>query len=303
MELRELGKTGLKITPLGLGLAEISRQDRMGGDVSAASRVLHEALDNGINFLDTAACYGDTEGLIGEAVSRRRDEYVLATKAGHSVGDAPGESWTTETIEHSIDRSLRRLQTDYVDIVQLHSCDVEVLERGDVIDAVVRAREAGKTRFVSFSGDNEAAKWAVESGVFATLQTSYNVAEQHARTKGLFDMAKAAGMGVILKRPVANGAWWKDESPYPYADEYFRRSQLMKAVGAFEHDLDDKVLLVTGFALAEPAVTTIITGTHNVDHLKSNIDLVSNHLPIPDDTVWELHERFEEVEDDWRQLT
>ena len=303
MELRELGKTGLKITPLGLGLAEISRQDRMGGDVSAASRVLHEALDNGINFLDTAACYGDTEGLIGEAVSRRRDEYVLATKAGHAVGDAPGESWTPETIEHSIDRSLRLLQTDYVDIVQLHSCDVDVLERGDVIEAAVRAREAGKTRFVSFSGDNEAAKWAIRSGIFATLQTSYNVAEQHARTKGLFDMAEEAGMGVILKRPVANGAWWKDESPYPYADEYFRRSQLMKAAGPFEHELDDKVLLVTGFALAEPAVTTIITGTHNVDHLKSNIDLVSNHLPIPDDTVRELHERFEQVEDDWRQLT
>ncbi|MCY4529056.1 MAG: aldo/keto reductase [Chloroflexi bacterium] len=303
MELREFGRTGLKITPLGLGLAEISRQDRMGGDVSAGAAVLNEALDNGINFLDTAACYADTEALIGETVSHRRDEYVLATKAGHAVGNAPGESWARETIEHSIDRSLRLLQTDYVDIVQLHSCDVEVLERGDAIDAVVRAREAGKTRFVSFSGDNEAAKWAVKSGIFATLQTSYNVVEQHARTKGVFDMAQAAGMGVILKRPVANGAWWKDESPYPYADEYFRRSQLMKEAGPFEHDLDDQVLLVTGFALAEPAVTTIITGTHNVDHLKSNIDLVANHLPISDATVRELHGRFEQVEDDWRQLT
>ncbi len=303
MKLRELGKTGLKITPLGLGLAEISRQDRMGGDVSAGATVLNEALDNGINFLDTAACYADTEALIGETVSHRRDEYVLATKAGHAVGDAPGESWERETIEHSIDRSLRLLKTDYVDIVQLHSCDVDVLERGDAIDAVVRAREAGKTRFVSFSGDNEAAKWAVKSGVFATLQTSYNVVEQHARTKGVFDMAQAAGMGVILKRPVANGAWWKEESPYPYADEYFRRSQQMKAEGPFEHDLDDQVLLVTGFALAEPAVTTIITGTHNVDHLKSNIDLVANHLPIADATVRELHERFEQAEDDWRQLT
>ena len=66
MKLRELGKTGLKITPLGLGLAEISRQDKMGGDISAAATVLNEALDNGINFLDTAACYGDTEALIGE---------------------------------------------------------------------------------------------------------------------------------------------------------------------------------------------------------------------------------------------
>ena len=139
MQLRELGKTGLKITPLGLGLAEISRQDRMGGDISAAATVLNEALDNGINFLDTAACYADTEALIGDVVSHRRDEYVLATKAGHAVADAPGESWTRETIEHSIDRSLKRLQTDHVDIVQLHSCNVDVLERGDAIDALIRA--------------------------------------------------------------------------------------------------------------------------------------------------------------------
>jgi aryl-alcohol dehydrogenase-like predicted oxidoreductase len=303
MQQRELGKTGLKITPLGLGLAEISRQDKMGGDISAAATVLNEALDNGINFLDTAACYADTEALIGEVVSHRRNEYVLATKAGHAVADAPGESWTRETIEHSIDRSLRLLQTDHVDIVQLHSCDVDVLERGDAIDALIRAREAGKTRFASFSGDNEAAKWAVESGIFATLQTSYNLVDQHARTKGLFDMAQAAGMGVILKRPVANGVWWQNKSPYPYADEYFQRSQVMKAAGPFEHEPDDKVLLVSGFALAEPAVTTIITGTHNVDHLKSNIDLVTNNLPIPKDAVLELHQRFEQVEDDWRQLS
>ena len=67
-----------------------------------------------------------------------------------------------------------------MDIVQLHSCNVDVLERGDAIDALIRAREAGKTRFAGFSGDNDAAKWAVESGIFATLQTSYNLVDQHA---------------------------------------------------------------------------------------------------------------------------
>jgi aryl-alcohol dehydrogenase-like predicted oxidoreductase len=303
MEQRELGKTGLKVTPLGLGLAEISRQDNMGIDVSQAARVLNEALDNGINFLDTAACYGATEELIGKVVSHRRDEYVLATKAGHAVTDAPGKSWTRETVEHSIDRSLQRLQTDHVDIVQLHSCGVDVLEQGDVIDALIRAREAGKTRFASFSGDNEAAKWAVESGIFASLQTSYNLVDQHARTKGLFDMARKAGMGVIIKRPVANGVWWRNESPYPYADEYFRRSQIMNDAGPFEHEVDGKVLMVTGFTLAEAAVTTIITGTHNPDHLNANINMVTNMLPIPDEPVAELHRRFEQVEDDWRQLT
>ena len=77
----------------------------------------------------------------------------------------------------------------------------------------------------------------------------------------------------------------------------------MKAAGAFEHEMNDKALMVNGFTLAEPAVTTIITGTHNLDHLKSNIDMVTNQLPIPDEPIAELKRRFEDVEDDWRQRT
>ena len=128
--------------------------------------VLNTALDNGVNLLDTAACYGNSEELIGDAVSSRRDEYILATKAGHAAGDETGEAWTGPTVARSIDRSLRRLKTDHVDIVQLHSCDVDVLEKGEVIRALEDAREAGKTRFISYSGDEEAAAWAVDSGIF-----------------------------------------------------------------------------------------------------------------------------------------
>ena len=184
--------------------------------------MLSAALDNGINFLDTAACYGRTEELIGRTVAHRRDEYVLATKAGHVAGDANGEPWTAETIEHSIDRSLRRLKTDRVDLVQLHSAGLEQLRQGEIIEALRKARDAGKTRFIGFSGDNEAAEWAVGSGEFATLQTSFNLVDQHARD-GLLQKARAGGMGVIIKRPVANGVWGKDDSPYDYADRYFER--------------------------------------------------------------------------------
>ena len=129
MEKTALGKTGLQVSRLGAGLAEIGTLD----DLSTASRVLNAALDGGIDFLDTAACYGRSEEWIGRSIAHRRHEYVLATKAGHVIDGYEGKEWTATTILDSIERSLKRMQTDYLDLVQLHSCSVEVLERGEVI--------------------------------------------------------------------------------------------------------------------------------------------------------------------------
>ena len=151
------GDTGLEVSRLGLGVAGISRHERR-GEVAEGGRVLNVALDSGINFLDTAACYGTTEELIGRTVAHRRDEYVLATKCGDVTGGSTDEPWSANIIEESIDRSLRRMRTNYVDLVQLHSCELDVLERGEAVDALVKAKEAGKTRFVGYSGDNEAAR-------------------------------------------------------------------------------------------------------------------------------------------------
>lgn len=309
MKTTDFGNTGLEITRLGLGLAEISRQERS-KVVEEADRVLNAALDGGINFLDTAACYGRTEEIIGATVAHRRDEYILATKCGHTTDDGDRgtpwtehKSWTGAAVSESIDRSLRRLQTDHLDIVQLHSCDVDVLEHGEVIEALAQARDAGKTRFIGYSGDNAAARWAVDSGVFDSLQTSFNLVEQHARTKGLFEAAEARGMGVIIKRPVANGAWGKERSPYEYADEYFRRAQIMEGMGPLPQAPEDPILLALGFVLAQPQVDTIIVGTHNPSHLASNVEMVTHRLPIPTETVDALQRRFEEADDGWFQLT
>jgi len=128
METRVLGRTGLAISRLGVGLAEIGGLDL--AEAKQAAEVLNLALDSGMTFFDTAACYGNSEGLIGRTIAHRRDEFVLATKAGHVTGGYEGESWTAQTVRDSIDRSLKRLRTDHLDIVQLHSCSVDVLERG-----------------------------------------------------------------------------------------------------------------------------------------------------------------------------
>lgn len=300
METRQLGNTGLQVSRLGAGLAEIGFELTL-SDVKEAESVLNRALDGGITFLDTAACYDVSEELIGRTVAHRRQEYVLATKCGHITGGYQGQEWTAQTVTDSIDRSLTRLKTDYVDLVQLHSCDVDILERGDVIEALLAAKQAGKTRFAGYSGDNEAAAWAVASGHFDTLQTSFNLTDQRARTR-LFPQAQEAGMGVIVKRPIANGAWGAASSPSGYADQYFRRAQAMQKMGPLPDAPDNRILLALGFTLFHDAVDTAIVGTRNPQHMESNLRMIAEDLPISAQAVAELHQRFDELDDAWIQL-
>lgn len=296
METRTLGKTGLEVSRLGLGLAEIGFELGLTGE-REAGRVLNEALDAGITFLDTAACYGDSEMLIGRTVAHRRDEFILATKAGHSTSGLRGAPWTAETVRDSIERSLERMRTDHVDLVQLHSCSVRVLEQGDVIRALLDAKRAGKTRYVGYSGDNEAARWAVESGHFDALQTSFNLVDQRARTL-LFDQAEARGLGIIAKRPIANAAWGGNGSA-PSA--YRRRAQRMAEMGPIPQTPGDPIVLALGFALAHEAIDTAIVGTKNPEHVRANVEIVEHALPIAEAAVGELRRRYDALADGWAQ--
>ena len=304
MNRRPLGNTGLEVSKLGIGLAEIGMH-LSPADQSRAAVVLNTALDNGVNLLDTAACYGNSEELIGDAVSGRRDEYVLATKCGHATPDETGEAWTAQTVTRSIDRSLRRLKTDRVDIVQLHSCSVDILEHGEVIRALEDARAAGKTRFIGYSGDNEAAAWAVNSGIFATLQTTLNLVDQNAR-RGLLNDARRAGMGVIIKRPIANGIWGGGpDQPVATSryDDINERVMAMMNAGPVRGAPADRILLALGFTFAHPQVDTAIVGTTNPDHLLSNIELMNSGVGLPHGVVEELYRRFDALGTDWHQIS
>ena len=305
METTVFGKTGLEVSRLGIGLSEIGF-NLSRDDLDQASRVMNSALDAGVNFFDTAACYDLSEELLGEAVSHRRDEFVLVTKAGHYLPRGEGEDWTYDLIISSIDRSLERMKTDHVDLVQLHSCTVEVLERGDVVRALQDARDAGKTRFIGYSGDNESAEFAVASGEFDTLQTSFNLVDQKAR-HALLPAAKAQGMGVIIKRPIGNAVWGASKDPRPYENnpdytvEYHRRAGVMQAEGALPDEPGDRILTAMGFTLAHPEVDVLIVGTQRPEHMLSNIELIDNRLPISSATVEALHERYDRLSDSWEQ--
>ena len=305
MELVVFGKTGLAVGRLGLGLSEIGHILTM-ADIEQAGKVINIALDRGVNFLDTAACYGIAEEVVGTTVSGRRDEYVLVTKAGHVTDGYQGEEWDAGTVADSIDRSLERMRTDHLDVVLLHSCGTDVLERGDVIRALQDAKEAGKTRFIGYSGDNEAARWAADSGLFDALETSYNLVDQKARN-GLLQAGEERGLGIIAKRPIANAVWGAAEVPRPYpriqhyGEEYFRRAQEMLALGPVPGAPDDRILLTLGFTLARPEVDVAIVGTLDPEHMVSNLELAESGLSVDATAVEELCRRFDRLGGDWEQ--
>ncbi len=302
METTILGNTGLTVSRIGGGLAALAQESL--DDLTAVEGTLAAALDSGINLLDTAECYLDSEEMLGRAVGHRRSEFVLATKCGHTRGAAES-AWSQEEITSSVEESLRRLRTDHVDLLQLHSCGLDVLERGEAIEAVERAKDSGKTRFVGYSGDNEAAAWAVDSGVFDTLQWSFNLTDQGPRL-GLLTAAKEKGMGVIIKRPLANAAWGSAASPTAgykwgadYADEYWRRARIMAGPGPIPGLPQDSVAAAVGFVFAHDEVDIALVGTRNPAHMRSNLALLERGVGIPESAVEELYRRWDNFNDNW----
>jgi aryl-alcohol dehydrogenase-like predicted oxidoreductase len=296
MERRKLGRTGMEVSILGFGGAEIGS----GVDAATVDRLLGGALDAGLNIIDTAECYGDSEELIGKAVSHRRQDYFLFTKCGHKAG-LSGADWDLRTLEESIDRSLRRLRTDCVDLIQLHSCSREMLEQGDVVQVLVKAREKGKTRFIGYSGDREAALYAVESGVFDTLQTSLNIADQEPLGTTL-PKAEERGMGVIAKRPLANAAWKREPAAGAYARPYWERLQKLR-YPFLESDGPDAAGIALRFTLSSPGVGTAIVGTTNPGRWRENAALLAAG-PLPERQYEAIRARFQEVAGpDWTGQT
>jgi aryl-alcohol dehydrogenase-like predicted oxidoreductase len=292
MERRELGRTGMRVSVLGFGGSEIGFEP---AEPSRVRRLLQEALDAGLNVIDTAECYGDSESLVGQAVADRRQEFHLFTKCGHFEGTGR-DDWSVVSLEKSIARSLARLRTDHVDLLQLHTCTEDDLRRGEVIEVIERARQRGQTRFIGYSGDGPAARYAVECGRFDTLQTSINVADQEALRLTL-PLALARGVGVIAKRPIANAAWRTGERPanaYHHAywdrlrrlDYEFLRRPLAQSIGT-----------ALRFTASLPGVTTLIVGTTQPGRWRENAALLAPGA-LPSADMDAIRHRWQQITDD-----
>jgi len=290
MERRRLGRTDIQASVLGFGGSEIGYE---GVPVATVQRLLGSALDAGLNVIDTAECYGDGEALIGRAVGDRRNEFHILTKCGHAAGWGRPD-WSVKGILASVERSLKRLRTDRVDLVQLHSCSRDELERGEPIEALERARERGMTRYIGYSGDGDAARFAVDSGRFDTLQTSISIADQEALDLTL-PIARKRRMGVIAKRPLANVAWRYARKPAEsYHHAYWERLRKLD-YGFLDDDRDAAVGVALRFTLAVPGVHTAIVGTTKPQRWQQNAAWLKR--PLPARTFDAIRKRWAEVAD------
>jgi aryl-alcohol dehydrogenase-like predicted oxidoreductase len=289
MEKRRLGKTDMDVSVLGFGGSEIGYEH---ASPETVAELLNSALDAGLNVIDTAECYYNSEELIGQAVSDRRKEFYLFTKCGHPHGMESGADWSKDSILKSIERSLERLKTDRLDLVQLHSCSESTLRKGEAIEALQTARERGYTRYIGYSGDSRAAHFAVECGAFDTVQTSISIADQEAINLTV-PLARERKMGVIAKRPIANAAWKTGHRPIDsYHHEYWER--LRKLNYDFLHgDLEKSISIALRFTLSIPGVHTAIVGTKNPERWEQNAKLLEAG-PLDEPTFRNIRERWEE---------
>ena len=268
--IRPLGSTDMRVHVLGFGGLEIS--DSTDENVS---HLLNQNLDEGLNVIDTAECYGQSEELIGRAIGHRRDDYYLFTKCGHAAGlNLP--DWHPRLLKQSIERSLQRLKTDYLDLIQLHSCSEELLRRGEVIEVLQRARDAGKVRYIGYSGDRQPALYAVQCGAFDVLQTSVNIADQEALEE-IIPQARTRGMGIIAKHPIANIAWKSgQEHSRQHSLENHPRYLYAKRLKKLNYDfldqpLEEAVGIALRFTLSVPGVDLAIVGTTKVERWQENV--------------------------------
>jgi aryl-alcohol dehydrogenase-like predicted oxidoreductase len=248
------------VSALGLGAAQIGDPNL---EEAKAASLLNTAIDAGITLIDTARSYGLSEERIGRHLTSQRDDIVISTKLGYGIDGY--EDWTGPCITAGIERSLRMLRTDRIDIAHLHSCPRATLERGDVIDALERGRSDGKVRAIAYSGDNDDLAYAVSTGRFDGFMASLNICDQRVIDEVLSDIA---AQGFIAKRPVANHPWRFNERPVgDYCEEYWLRWRAMN-LSSRGHDWGE---IAIRFAVSPPQVSSAIIGTGSIVHLKQNI--------------------------------
>ncbi|MFD0676675.1 MULTISPECIES: aldo/keto reductase [unclassified Paenibacillus] len=311
MKFHRLGSSGLKVSALGLGTNAFGKR----ADQETSIRIIHQALDQGINFVDTANIYtgSESERIIGLALAGRRHEAVLATKAGLVKGAGPNERGSSRYhLQQELDNSLKRLQTDYVDLYQIHTFDPQtpLEETLRALDDMVRA---GKVRYI---GASNYAAWELMKALgisdrlglnrFVSTQVSYSLADRTPEQE-LVPVCLDQGVGIIPYFPLAGGILTgkytsADKPPQgsradtdpnfgKFLDE--GRMELGRSVNKLADELGcTPSALSLAWLMQQPTVSSVIVGATGVQQLEDNLKSAS--LELGADTLDEL-ERLSEA--------
>ena len=310
MKYRQLGKTGLRVSAIGLGTMVHAGHFGAMKDSDSLSAI-QTALDLGVNFIDTSDAYGAgySETLLGNVLKGTRDKVILATKGGNvMVGPNRGKRiFEPDYISQVMDESLKRLQTDYIDLYQLHNPTVDVIEKGAVWEVLERAKQAGKIRHYGVSINTvEEGVAAVKNGRAETIQVEYNLLAQEPR-ETIFPLAEKAGVGIIARVPLKRGILTgkmtlADEARFQgedvrarsfkgeaFAKELAKAEQLKFLVHGPVKNLCQAAI---AFCIVHPAVSVVIPGARNAEQMRENAAGADVDIPAADvEKVAELWRR------------
>ena len=304
MNYRRLGRTGLKVSEVSLGTVELGLEYGISDgrplrkpSRADAARLLNVALDAGINFIDTARAYGDSEEVIGWALKPRRNEYVLASKVPCRWREDEKNTPLRDRITASVHASLRALQTGVIDLMQLHSPQAEDIRRGEMADVLQGLQKAGCIRFLGVTTyGEESALAALEDGRYDCIQIAYSALDRESEMQTL-PLAQAKDVGVVARSVLLKGSLTYRYRYLPSELEELRcaAGKIAALAEAGSFGLPE---LAYRFVLAHPAVSSALVGTASIDELKAALEYCARG-PLPPD--WQARVRQITINDQ-RQL-
>jgi len=294
---RTLGRTGLQVTQLGYGAMEV-RGDRIWGgrpcDETQARTILNAVIDGGVNFIDTANDYGKSELYIGRYLAHRRSEFCLATKCGCHVtyagdhDDTP-HIWTRDNLLRNIADSLLKMQTDHVDLLQLHNPTVEQCQEAKLVDILQELKAMGAVRFVGCSSTSPHLGEYIDWGVFDVFQIPYSALQR--RHESLITKAAESGAGVIIRGGVARGEPGATDGNTNLDNwKKFDQAKLDELCAPGE----SRTAFLLRFTTSHPHCHTTIVGTMHPQHLAENVATVQRG-PLPPDVYAEAKRRLDQI--------
>ncbi|GAB3283348.1 aldo/keto reductase [Kineosporia babensis] len=306
VEYRTLGRTGVQVAPLALGAMNFTVRGE--DSVQEPVRIIHQALERGINLIDTADVYGQggSEEVVGRALKGRRDSVVLATKAGLPMGEAPQRSGSSRRwLVQAVEESLRRLGTDWIDLYQVHRFDPQTAHE-ETLAALTDLQHAGKIRYFGTSNYQayrlvEAQHAAHDRGLsgFVSEQANYSLL-MRGLERDVLPVAQQYGLGTLIWGPLSGGwlsgavragqpidtnrarhfpAWFDLDVPVNQ-----RRLDVVEQLAGVAAGAGLTLIeLALGFVTAHPGVTAAIIGPRTREHLEAQ--LAALELRLPDDVL------------------
>jgi aryl-alcohol dehydrogenase-like predicted oxidoreductase len=297
MKYRKLGKTGIEVSEISLGTWQVGGKWGSGFNDALAEQIINEAIDAGVNFIDTADVYeaGASEAAVGRVIRSRSEEVFVATKCGRQIDPHVNEGYTPEALRKYVEDSLKNTGLDGLDLIQLHCPPTEVYYRPEIFELFDRLKDEGKIKNLGVSVEKiEEGLKAIEYPNVKTVQIIFNMFRQRP-SELFFEQAKKKDIGVIVRVPLASGLLtgkFSQDSTFDVEDHRnFNRNGAafdkgetfsgvpfdvgLKAVNELKKvfpDRENLAPIALRWILDFPEVSCIIPGASKVVHLKSNLE-------------------------------